>query len=301
YALLTSLYKYGYHTSALNQLQAVLTCKIADPTAPMYYGLPTCVPMSDATFSVVTSMYTMGGFFGSLSANIVMDRYGRKGASRLSAVLTAVGSAVFGLSSSVGPLILGRFLVGLAAGLGICLCPIYLSEIAPVKIRGNLGSRCFLLAIVIGIMVTQGMGFGLATPRQWRFVLLISSGISIFQYFSSPFVVESPSYLNRKGLVDQEKLAIHRLWGKIHDVLRTDPKEQDSEEPLLPDSDSATERQSAVRQPAMTIPQLFASTELRRPLLTIIAAMTSQQISGINAVLYYSNDILSKSLPELAS
>lgn len=111
YALLTSLYKYGYHTSALNQLQAVLTCKIVDPTAPMYYGLPTCIPMSDATFSVVTSVYTMGGFFGSLSANIVMDRYGRKGASRLSAVLTAVGSAVFGLSSSVGPLILGRYVL----------------------------------------------------------------------------------------------------------------------------------------------------------------------------------------------
>jgi hypothetical protein len=36
-----------------------------------------------------------------------------------------------------------RFLVGLAAGLGICLCPIYLSEIAPARIKGNLGSRSF--------------------------------------------------------------------------------------------------------------------------------------------------------------
>ncbi|KAG2075925.1 general substrate transporter [Suillus decipiens] len=299
--VLTVSFQYGYHTSALNQLQAVLTCKIADPTTtPMYYGLPTCIPMSDATFSVVTSMYTLGGFFGSLSANIVMDRYGRKGASRLSAVLTAAGSAIFGLSSSVSPLILGRFLVGLAAGLGICLCPIYLSEIAPAKIKGNLGVLT-QLAIVIGIMVTQGMGFGLATPRQWRLVLFISSGISIFQYFISPFVVESPSYLNRKGLVDQEKLAIRRLWGKDHDVSRTDPEERDSEEPLLSDGDNTTEHLSTGRQPAMTIPQLVASTELRRPLLTIVAAMTSQQISGINAVLYYSNDILSKSLPELAS
>ncbi|KAG1736752.1 general substrate transporter [Suillus lakei] len=298
--VLTVSFQYGYHTSALNQLQAVLTCKIADPTAPMYYGLPTCIPMSDATFSVVTSIYTFGGFFGSLSANIVMDRYGRKGASRLSAALTAAGSAVFGLSSSVGPLILGRFLVGLAAGLGICLCPIYLSEIAPAKIKGNLGVLT-QLAIVIGIMFTQGLGFGLATPRQWRLVLFISSGISIFQYFISPLVVESPSYLNRKGLVDQEKLATRRLWGEIHRVSRTDPEERDNEEPLLSDGDSATERLSTGRQPAITIPQLFASTELRQPLLTIIAAMTSQQISGINAVLYYSNDILSKSLPELAS
>ena len=66
----------------------------------------------------------------------------------------------------------------------------------------------------------------------------------------------------------------------------------------------------------MTIPQLLASVELRRPLMTVVFAMISQQISGINAgrrlsfcivaplnvpVLYYSNDILSKSIPELAS
>jgi len=110
-SLIIPFRKYGYHTSALNQLQAVLTCKVVDDTTPVYYGLPTCIPMSDATFSVVTSMFTVGGFFGSLFANIVMDRYGRKGASRLSAVLTAVGAALFGLSSSVGPLILGRYVL----------------------------------------------------------------------------------------------------------------------------------------------------------------------------------------------
>jgi MFS transporter, SP family, solute carrier family 2 (facilitated glucose transporter), member 3 len=103
--------QYGYHTSALNQLQAVLTCKVTDDTTSTYYGLPTCIPMSDATFSVVTAMFTVGGFFGSLFSNIVMDRYGRKGASRLSAALTATGAALFGLSASVGPLILGRYVL----------------------------------------------------------------------------------------------------------------------------------------------------------------------------------------------
>ena len=71
-------------------------------------------------------------------------------------------------------------------------------------------------------MVTQIMGFGLATPRQWRLVLFISSGISISQFFISPFIVESPSYLNRKGLVDQQKLAIHRLWVETNGVSHTD-------------------------------------------------------------------------------
>jgi len=100
--------KYGYHMSVLNQLQAVLTCRTVGETIPVYYGLPTCIPMSDTTFSVVTSVYTVGGFFGSLFANIVMDRYGRRGAARLSTALTAVGAALVGQSASVGPLILGR-------------------------------------------------------------------------------------------------------------------------------------------------------------------------------------------------
>jgi hypothetical protein len=60
-------------------------------------------------------------------------------------------------------------------------------------------------------------------------------------------------------------------------------EEQDSEEPLLSDSDSTPERLSTNRQSAVTIPQLLASPELRRPLLTIVFIMTSQQISGINA------------------
>ncbi|KAJ8584458.1 general substrate transporter [Rhizopogon salebrosus TDB-379] len=297
--VLTVSFQYGYHTSALNQLQAVLTCKVTDDTTSTYYGLPTCIPMSDATFSVVTAMFTVGGFFGSLFSNIVMDRYGRKGASRLSAALTATGAALFGLSASVGPLILGRFLVGLAAGLGICLCPIYLSEIAPARIKGNLGVLT-QLAIVIGIMVTQVMGFGLATPRQWRLVLFISFGISVLHYLMSPFIVESPSYLNRKGLLDQQKLTIRRLWGETDGFSSTDPEEQDGE-PLLSDSDSNTGRHLTTHQSAVTIPQLLTSPELRRPLFTIVFAMMSQQISGINAVLYYSNDILSKSIPELAS
>jgi hypothetical protein len=62
-------------------------------------------------------------------------------------------------------------------------------------------------------MLTQAMGLYLATPRRWRFVLLISSVISIAQIFLSPFIVESPSYLGRKGLVGDQKSAARKLLG----------------------------------------------------------------------------------------
>ena len=102
--------QYGFHISSLNQIQAVLTCRVSDvPGVPAtYYGLPTCIPMSDATFSVLTSVYTVGGLLGSIGANVVMDRWGRKGAVLASAFIMAVGAGFMGVAASLSPLIIGR-------------------------------------------------------------------------------------------------------------------------------------------------------------------------------------------------
>ena len=99
--------QYGFHISSLNQLQAVLTCRNFG-FSNYYYGLPTCIPMSDATFSVVTSVYTAGGFLGSSVANLVMDRWGRKGAVLASSLIMALGAGFMGVAASLGPLIFGR-------------------------------------------------------------------------------------------------------------------------------------------------------------------------------------------------
>ncbi|KZP29903.1 hypothetical protein FIBSPDRAFT_161280 [Athelia psychrophila] len=104
-----------------------------------YYGLPLCIPMSDTTFSVVTSIFTVGGLAGSMGANTAMNRLGRRGATRLSGLMTALGALLMAIASSVSALLIGRGLVGVGAGLEICINigPIYLSEIAPSKIRGS--------------------------------------------------------------------------------------------------------------------------------------------------------------------
>ncbi|KII88903.1 hypothetical protein PLICRDRAFT_40541 [Plicaturopsis crispa FD-325 SS-3] len=284
-------FQYGFHISALNQLQAVLTCRVADPAHSdrSSYGLPTCIPMSDATFSVVTAVFTVGGLAGSLCSNLVMDRWGRKAAIRASALHTALGAGLMTVSASITPLLLGRFLVGVGAGIGICVGPIYLSEIAPESIKGNVGVLT-QLGIVLGIMITQAMGLRLATPHQWRLVLLFSTALSVAQFFVSPFAVESPAWFDRKGRPDDRKTSARRLWGITGAAT---PLAHDVEDPLL------EERRDEPRAAAVTVPQALKAPELRRPLLIVSLAMMAQQISGVNAVLYYSNDILSKSLPDL--
>ncbi|EIW85349.1 general substrate transporter [Coniophora puteana RWD-64-598 SS2] len=295
-------FQYGYHISALNQIQAVLTCQNVNDTSPLYHGLPVCVPMSDTTFSVVTSIFTIGGLVGSLSANIATNRLGRKGACQVSALSTSFGAALSGVAASVSSLAFGRFFVGLGAGLGLCIGPIYLAEIAPSKIKGNLGKRNYAnarvltqLAIVVGIMVTQSVGVAWATPRQWRLVLLLSSAISLTQLVTSPFIIESPVYLLQTGKLDRQKVAMNKIWsGKT--PLRPDPEESASEEPLLGDED-----RSQPREDVFSVSRLLFSHEYRKPMLIIISAMLCQQLSGINAVLYYSNSILAKALPDLAA
>lgn len=154
-------FQYGYHISVLNQIQAVLTCKQANVSAG-FLNLPTCVQMNDFSFSLVTSLFTIGGLSGSLIGSNVIERYGLKGGARLSALLVAFGAASMGISGGIFVLGFGRyvfdtscasgqnkyrFVIGIGSGLGLCISPIYIAEVAPSKISGRVGQ---LLLVFFG-------------------------------------------------------------------------------------------------------------------------------------------------------
>lgn len=102
-------------------------------------------------------------------------------------------------------------LVGIGAGFGLCVGPIFLSEIAPSKIQGAVGVLT-QFAIVVGIMITQALGLQLATPHEWRAVLLLSAALSAVQLLLSPAIVESPTWLHRHGLLQEKAAATRKLW-----------------------------------------------------------------------------------------
>jgi len=187
-------------------------------------------------------------------------------------------------------LLLGRGLIGIGSGIGVCVAPIHLAEIAPSKINGNLGILT-QLAIVSGIMLTQVAGLNLAMPSLWRYVFYISACLAIVQVSFTSMIVESPTFLLRKNRLDDYKTASRRLWGNTVPSL-------ESEESLLNELEGVREEPS---EENVSVPQLFTTNELRKPLVIVSLAMLAQQICGINAVLYYSNDILAKSLPEFGA
>lgn len=129
------------------------------------------------------------------------------------------------------------------------------------------------LSIVLGIMLTQAVGLYLATPRTWRFVLIISALLSLAQVLVSPLVVESPVYLGHHGQPAEQKAVAARLWGvQDNDEVREALLEEEEEQ-----------RAPAARVKALSVPEVFKARELRTPLIIIIFAMLSQQTSGINA------------------
>ncbi|EKM82840.1 hypothetical protein AGABI1DRAFT_97790 [Agaricus bisporus var. burnettii JB137-S8] len=229
--------------------------------------------MSNFVFSFVTAIFTVGGLLGSLVANIFMDRLGRKGASQVTALFHIVGAGLMGVSGSVTTLSFGRFLIGVGSGIGV------LTQ----------------LGIVLGIMSTQIVGFRYSTPTEWRFVLFLSSAISCVQFVTGYMIVESPAWLGMQNRSEEKKTVSERIWRA--NSTRATPSMASDENPLLEDVEA---RRPETSTNTTTVLQLFFSPELRKPLMITCFAMMSQQISGMrHLVLYYSNEILSKSLPDL--
>ncbi|KAJ3995696.1 general substrate transporter [Lentinula boryana] len=291
-------FSYGYHISVLNQLHSVLAC---EPSLAAN-NFPTCFELNDFTFSAVTSVFNLGGLLGSAQANVLMEKYGRRGTARISAGFTALGSAIMCLSGSVAILGIGRFMTGIGSGIGICLAPLYIAEIAPKTIASTLGVLT-QLGIVLGIFLTQLLGVYFSSPdagpNAWRLVLFFSFAVAFIQVLMTGFMVESPRYLRSKSLrAGEEARAIEtRIWGHGHGV-----GGDSATSPLLEEHDP--EAHPAVPHgnlSALTSSQVLFKTpaDVRIPLLLMCCAMIGQQFSGINAVLYYSNDILSQALPEL--
>ena len=135
-------------------------------------------------------------------------------------------------------------------------------------------------------MFTQVAGITLATPSTWRFVFFISFIIAILQLLFNSFIVESPTWLFNQSRLDEHKHAVKRLWGDVAckttkplymTVFPTHLFSYQAEEPLLNQFDATRE---VSPQKSLTIPQVFATTSLRKPLMIVSLVMVSQQVGG---------------------
>ncbi|CAG4964509.1 unnamed protein product [Colias eurytheme] len=130
---------------------------------------------SGVVFSVIVSIFAVGGMIGCPLASWIADKRGRKFALIVNAAFGIIGAVLMGFSktsTSLAMLIIGRFFIGINCGFATTASPTYVSEIAPVRLRGAFGT-VNQLAVAFGMVGGQILGIDviLGSDEGWPWLL----------------------------------------------------------------------------------------------------------------------------------
>ncbi len=214
------------------------------------------------------------GFAGALS-----DRFGRKRMLIIAALLFSIGSVGSAIPDNISQFVVARIVGGIGIGVSSTLVPLYIAEIAPAQYRGRLVSLN-QLAIVIGISAIYfvnravasvgGTAWDISTGWRWMFGLGIAPGL-IFMVLLM-LVPESPRWLEKQGKGSLALRILERINGHRHAQLE-----------LEDIRDSLKNETGSMRQ-------LFQG-KYRMALLVGVVLAILQQVTGINAIMYYAPEI----------
>ncbi|KAG7205192.1 hypothetical protein KM043_018280 [Ampulex compressa] len=164
------------------------------------YGVQLSQNGLDVLWSAVVSIFLIGGVSGSLIASWMANRLGRKSTLCIGNICGVVAAIIFLLVrvlNSIELLLLGRLIIGFSGGFATSLVPMYMAEIAPLRLRGAVGVLC-QLGITCGVLLGQiaGLDTVLGTINSWHYMLASFAPLSgialLYTYISLP---ESPKYL----------------------------------------------------------------------------------------------------------
>jgi sugar porter (SP) family MFS transporter len=215
-----------------------------------------------------------GTVLGSLLGGWPTDRFGRKPTLQFIGVLYVLSAFGCAFADGVGVFIIARFIGGLGIGISTVVAPLYISEIAPPAYRGRLAAM-FQFNIVFGILVSFASNAIIARiggEDSWRWMLGIAAVPSVIYAVLCFGLPESPRWLIGRRSDRAGGLAVLRL---IEPELSPAKLEAHADEIV-----------AAVRAETNTASQ-FWTRRLRVPITLAFLVAFFNQLSGINAVLYF--------------
>lgn len=227
--------------------------------------------LTDAMLGFTVASALIGTVLGSLVAGAPADRFGRKAVMLTVAIAYVISSLGTGLAPDLNTFLVFRFMGGLAIGAASVVTPIYIAEVSPAKFRGRLVAMN-QLNIVLGILIAFLSNYiiaGLVSPDvAWRWMFGIVAVPSAIFLAVSLVLPESPRWLAIHGHADRAKGVMQRLGF-------ADPR-----------AELARIEAAEAREEATGKPRLFQSAHFT-PVACAIAIAMFNQLSGINALLYY--------------
>ncbi|KAL6258018.1 hypothetical protein P5V15_011613 [Pogonomyrmex californicus] len=256
------------------------------PVLPQLYEENSWLVITKEQGSWVSSLLALGAIAGAVPSGKMADILGRKKSLLLLAAPFLLSWAIIILASRLWLIYVARFVVGIAVGAACVVVPTYLSEIAETSTRGTLGAM-FQLFLTVGIL----LAFILGSVMSYTAFAIVCALIEVGFLASFIWMPESPVWLVKEGRKPEAVMAMA--------VLRGDSYDPSAE---LAEVQRQTERVASRKS---TIFDLIRTTAARKALLATLGSMLFQQLSGINAVIFYTVTIFQASgssiPPEVAS
>jgi sugar porter (SP) family MFS transporter len=216
---------------------------------------------------LVVSVAVVGAVFGSIASGPLTDRFGRRPILLAAAATFIVGALISTLAANLAELVTGRLLVGVAIGVTSYTVPLYISELAPPQSRGWLVSLN-QLAVTSGILVGYLLDFALSSSGQWRWMIGLAVLPASILALGLAFLPDTPRWLIRSGQVDKARSVLQRVLGPDHVSAELEHLRASTDAPSGGWAD-------------------LVASDTRTPLLVGIGLAILQQVTGINAVVYY--------------
>ncbi|KAF2727556.1 general substrate transporter [Polyplosphaeria fusca] len=238
----------------------------------------------------ISSFGVLGAAFGALIAYFLNDKIGRLWSYRLAILIWASGILMQVFSSGIfGFLLFARIWGGLGAGGLTVVAPLFLSEIAPTRVRGMIVSMymvVLLTFLALGFFVNYAVSKTMATSRaQWQIVQAIPLIPVGFAFLSSFLIPESPRWLATRGRDEECLAALARLRGLSCD----DPSLVAEHERVQMEANTMVEMgKSSLLE---TAKECLTSPNLRSRFLLATMMHTVAQWTGGNGITYYISDI----------
>lgn len=232
----------------------------------------------------------IGCLFGAMGSGALSDRFGRKPALLVAALIFTLSSVGTALAPSFAAFVGWRILGGVAIGMASGLSPLYIAEIAPASSRGQL--VCLnQIAIVIGVLGAQIVNWLIAEPvpagltladiasswngtHGWRWMFAANIVPSLAFLIGCALIPESPRWLAQQARWDRSAEVLRRLNGEAH-----------GERALV------EIKAALAAAPGRTLGAVVREPRFRRVLLIGVALAVLQQWCGINVIFNYAQEI----------